>query len=254
MRLLSWNLNGIRAVHNKGLLLPFLDAEQPDVLALQETKALAENLPEELLAPKGYELRLHPARKKGYSGVAIYTRQAPDEWFEGMGDAEYDDEGRVLGARFGELVVLSAYFPNAQAEGARLPYRLGFGAALIGFMQGLQAKGYHVALGGDYNVAHQPIDLARPKQNEKNPGYLPEERAWMTDFLTTGYVDTYRDAHPERTEAYSWWSYRANARAKNIGWRLDYWCVDADLAPRVEATEILPEVMGSDHCPVGLRL
>ena len=253
MHLISWNVNGLRALHRKAGLVPFLEAHTPDVLMLQETKAGIEDLPDELKGVDGYQVRLFSATRKGYSGTGVYTRYDPDEWIEGIGDAEFDAEGRVLGARFGELVVLSAYFPNSQAAGARLPFRLKFGAALLRHLQGLRDRGLHVVLGGDFNVAHQEIDLARPKQNQNNPGFLPEERQWMSDFLAAGYVDTWRRAHPDTAE-YSWWSYRFQARQKNIGWRLDYLCVDSILSARVRRTGILGQVEGSDHCPVELEL
>jgi exodeoxyribonuclease III len=254
MKWISWNVNGLRAVHGKGLLLPLLHSESPDVLLVQETKAMVDDLPPDLVDVPGYHLKLHSAKRKGYSGVAIYARDEPDEWIEGLGDAEFDDEGRVLGARFGEIVVTSAYFPNSQKAGQRLDYRLRFGAALRARFDELRGRGYHIALGGDYNVAHEPIDIARPKPNEKNPGYLPAEREWMTEFLASGYIDTWRRANPGLADVYSWWSYRFSARDKNIGWRLDYFCVDEELYPRVRSAAILTDVRGSDHCPVSLTL
>ena len=252
MKVVSWNVNGLRAVHNKGVLLPLFAEHQPDVLLLQETKALYEQLPGPVQDVDGYQLRVHEAKRKGYSGVAVYTREEPDEWFEGLGDAEFDDEGRVLGARFDDVVVFSAYFPNSQAEGKRIQYRLDFGEAMCKFLRKLGKDGLHVVLTGDFNVSHFPIDLARPKPNEKNPGYLPEEREWMTQFLDAGYVDTWRRANPELADVYTWWSYRANARANNVGWRLDYCCVNEALWPRVSNPCIYGDVLGSDHCPVGI--
>lgn len=254
MQLISWNVNGLRAVHGKAALHPLLRERRPDALLLQETKAHFDSLPGELQDAPGYRLRMHAAVRKGYSGVAIYTREEPDEWFEGLGDPSFDAEGRVLGARFGDVVVLSVYFPNSQAAGARIEYRLAFGAALSRHLAELRGRGYHVALAGDFNVAHEPIDIARPKQNENNPGYLPAEREWMTGFLAMGYVDTWRRHNPDVAGVYSWWSYRFGARAKNIGWRLDYFCVDEELWERVGATGILTDVTGSDHCPIELTL
>jgi exodeoxyribonuclease-3 len=252
MKVVSWNVNGLRAVHNKGVLLPLFAEHQPDVLLLQETKALYEQLPGPVQDVDGYQLRVHGAKRKGYSGVAVYTREEPDEWFEGLGDPEFDDEGRVLGVRFDDVVVFSAYFPNSQAEGKRIQYRLAFGEAMCKFLTKLSKDGLHVVLTGDFNVSHFPIDLARPKPNEKNPGYLPEEREWMTQFLDAGYVDTWRRANPELADVYTWWSYRANARANNVGWRLDYCCVNEALWPRVSNPRIYGDVLGSDHCPVGI--
>ena len=252
MKVVSWNVNGLRAVQNKGVLLPLFAEHQPDVLLLQETKALYEQLPGPVQDVDGYQLRVHGAKRKGYSGVAVYTREEPDEWFEGLGDPEFDDEGRVLGVRFDDVVVFSAYFPNSQAEGKRIQYRLDFGEAMCKFLSKLGKDGLHVVLTGDFNVSHFPIDLARPKPNEKNPGYLPEEREWMTQFLDAGYVDTWRRANPELADVYTWWSYRANARANNVGWRLDYCCVNEALWPRVSNPRIYGDVLGSDHCPVGI--
>lgn len=247
----SWNVNGLRSVAGKGLL-EWLDAFGPDVVCLQETRAEVEDLDGGLVAPRGYRLQMHPARKKGYSGVALYVREEPDEWAVGLGDPTFDDEGRFLAARYGDLWIASAYFPNSQTAGARLDYRLAFGAAVIERLRSWRAAGQHVALGGDYNVAHQEIDLARPKQNVNNAGFLPGERAWMTRFLEVGHVDVWRRLHPERV-GYSWWSFRGGSRARNVGWRLDYFCVDEAFWSRVRAASILPEVLGSDHCPVTLE-
>jgi len=252
MRLISWNVNGLRAGISKGFL-PWLEAESPDVLLLQEIKARTEDLPAELCQGSGYKMRLHSAQKRGYSGVGILSRHEPDERLEGIGVAQYDCEGRVLGARFGDLLVISAYFPNSQQQGARLGYRLNFGRALCRFLKRQQQRGAEIVLSGDFNVAHQAIDLARPKQNQNNPGYLPEERQWMDRFLARGYLDTWRHQHPDEV-GYSWWSYRSGAREKNIGWRLDYFCVQEDLELRIRSSDILDGVMGSDHCPVVLEV
>ncbi|MFO1052819.1 MAG: exodeoxyribonuclease III [Planctomycetota bacterium] len=252
MLCVAWNVNGLRAIAGKGFL-DWLASARPDVLCLQETRASAADLDPGLREPEGYRLRVHPAQKKGYSGVAIYVREEPDEWIEGLGDAAIDDEGRFLAARYGDLCIASAYFPNSQEAGARLPFRLAYGAAIERFAAAQRKRKRHVAIGGDYNVAHQEIDLARPKQNVENPGFLPGERDWMTRFLDAGHVDTWRRLHPGEV-GYSWWSMRSGARARNIGWRLDYFCVDEGLWPRVRGASILSEVQGSDHCPVTLEL
>jgi exodeoxyribonuclease-3 len=252
MRCMSWNVNGLRAVLGKGFAQWLADTPL-DVLCLQETRALPSDLPGDDFLPPGFTLRMFPAQKKGYSGVAIATRVPPDEWLEGLGVAEFDAEGRFLAARFGDLVIASAYFPNSQGVGLRLDYRLGFGAAVRAVLAAWRARGWRVALAGDFNVAHRAIDLARPRENEKQAGFLPEERAWMTDFLGDGFVDTWRREHPTEV-GYSWWSQRGGARARNVGWRLDYFCIDEALWPSVAATSLHPEVTGSDHCPVGLVL
>jgi exodeoxyribonuclease-3 len=251
--ILSWNVNGLRAVHKKGFL-DWLHKEVPDVLLLQEIKGRKEDFPKALLEIEGYVTHFHPAKRKGYSGVAILSREEPDEWIEGLGDSNFDDEGRLLSARFGDVLISSAYFPNSQEAGKRLPYRLGYGDALLDFNRSQQGKGRKVLIGGDFNVSHQEIDLARPKQNTKNPGFLPQERAWFSSFLEAGYHDIFREENPGKEGCYSWWSYRAGARSRNVGWRLDYFCCDAALRPKVGEALILPEVLGSDHCPVAIKV
>jgi exodeoxyribonuclease III len=251
MTVLSWNVNGIRAVLKKNFLGIIADLGA-DVVCLQETKIQERQLPEELLAIPGYNAYWSFAEKAGYSGVAIFAREEPDE-VEKSGVPEVDVEGRVLRARFGDINVISAYFPNSQAEGKRLPYKLSFGGHIKELGDSIVGRGQHLVLAGDYNIAHKPIDLANPKSNEKNPGYLPEERSWMEAFLSGGYVDSFRHFNREPNH-YTWWSYRFNAREKNVGWRLDYHCVDEGLAGRLRSSEIRPDVYGSDHCPIILSL
>lgn len=253
MRCYSWNVNGIRSVARKNLL-PWDVCPGADVIGLQETKALSTQLEPELRDPAGWYSFWHSAQKPGYSGVAIISRVKPDEVVEGIQDARFDCEGRVLAARFGELVVISAYFPNSRDAGARLDYKLAFCAVMETYLAGWRARGCETLLLGDYNIAHQPIDLARPKQNEKNAGYLPEERAWMARYLGLGYRDVFRERNPELAGAYTWWTNWANARGKNIGWRIDYGTVSPALAARVKDATIHPDVMGSDHCPVAVEL
>ncbi len=256
-RILSWNVNGIRAVEKKGLV-EWIAAESPDMLCLQETKAHPGQLSNELLEPRDasgtpYKAFWASAKKPGYSGVAIYTRMEPLD-VRPLGVAEFDDEGRVLAADFPEFTLISAYFPNSQDGGARLPYKLDYCAAMLEACEKLVAAGRRLVLCGDYNIAHTPIDLARPKENEENPGYLPEERAWMDRFTGSGFADTFRRLHPGETEQYSWWSYRLRAREKNIGWRIDYHCVDEATMPKVRKSIIRQDVLGSDHCPVEIVL
>jgi len=256
-RIASWNVNGIRSAHEKGLL-QWISSESPDVICLQETKAHPEQLVKELLAPvdgKGLPYRAFwaSAKRRGYSGVALFSRQEPDA-VSFLGVQEFDDEGRFLAAKFGDITVVSAYFPNSQEAGARLDYKLRFCSAVHEYCDAVVARKGHVVVSGDYNIAHTPIDLARPRENEENPGYLPEERAWMDKFLGAGYVDSFRALHPGEKDQYSWWSYRARAREKNVGWRIDYHCTDPDLRPRMESAYMQPAVTGSDHCPVMLEL
>jgi exodeoxyribonuclease-3 len=236
----------------------WLAEESPDVLCLQETKARPEQLSEDLRVPrnkagKAYHAYWASARKAGYSGVAIYSRVKPDE-VRPLGLREFDDEGRVLLAEFGDFTLISAYFPNSRDGGARLPYKLGFCDAMMDLCNDLVKKKRHFVLCGDYNIAHTPIDLARPRENEKNAGYLPEERAWMDSFTQAGHVDSFRHFHPGESGHYSWWSYRAASRARNVGWRIDYHCVDRAFLDRVKSARILSQVEGSDHCPVEIEL
>lgn len=256
-RILSWNVNGIRAVEKKGFL-EWLAKESPDVLCLQETKANPGQLSEGLLNPvdgrgRPYRAFWASAKRPGYSGTAIYALREP-LGVRTMGVSDFDDEGRVLIADFEDFTLVTAYFPNSQDAGARLDYKLAFCSAMKESLDALVAKGRRILLCGDYNIAHTPIDLANPKSNEENPGYLPEERAWMDEFTAAGYVDTFRRAHPGQVGHYSWWSYRMRAREKNVGWRIDYHCVDAASADAVVSSIIRPDVLGSDHCPVEIEL
>jgi len=256
MRILSWNVNGLRAIEKRGFV-DWLVKENPDVLCLNETKAEPGQLSQELLNPpvkgKPYSAFWASSKKKGYSGVAIYTKKKPDD-VHFLGKAEFDDEGRVLIAEYKDFSLIAAYFPNSQDERRRIDYKLAFNDAMLKLCNSIVKKGRHFLLCGDYNVAHTPIDIARPKANENSAGYLPEERAWMDKFVKAGHVDTFRHFHPEEPDHYTWWSYMGNARARNVGWRLDYHCVDKDFMPKVKSSIIRPEVEGSDHCPVEIKL
>jgi len=250
-RILSWNVNGLRAAVRNGFL-EWLHREEPDVLCLQEARALPTDLPPEVLEPKGYHAFWQPARRKGYSGVAAYVKKEPRR-VDTMGVPAFDDEGRVQLLEYKAFTVVNAYFPNSQPERARIDYKLDFCQAITKLCAALRKKGRHIVLCGDYNIAHEEIDLARPKENVNNPGFLPEERAAMTAFLKAGFVDTFRHFVKEGGH-YSWWSYRGRTREKNIGWRLDYHCVNREFMPRVRDAYILPDVTGSDHCPVGITI
>jgi exodeoxyribonuclease III len=251
MKLLSWNVNGIRAVLGKGFG-EFVANEKPDILCLQETKARPEQvqLPLELA---GYRAYWNSAEKPGYSGVAVFTREKPLEVHLGMGHDEHDREGRVLTLEYEDFILVNVYTPNAQDELRRLPYRLTWDDAFRGHLEKHALK-KPVVFCGDLNVAHQEIDLSRPRENRKNPGFSDEERARFTELLEAGFIDTFRHHFPDTTEAYSWWSYRAGARQRNIGWRIDYFGVSRPFIDRVISAEILPHVHGSDHCPVGIQL
>jgi len=251
MKLLSWNVNGIRAVIGKGLG-EFIAREQPDILCLQETKARPEQvqLPLDLA---GYHAYWNSAEKPGYSGVAVFTKEKPLEVHVGMGHDEHDREGRVLTLEYGDFILVNVYTPNAQDELRRLPYRLTWDDVFRRHLE-KHAQEKPVIFCGDLNVAHQEIDLSRPRENRKNPGFSDEERKSFSDLLGAGFIDTFRHHFPDTVDAYSWWSYRAGARQRNIGWRIDYFGVSAPFIDRVISAEILPHVLGSDHCPVGIQL
>jgi exodeoxyribonuclease-3 len=252
MKIVSWNVNGIRAVEKKGFidLMGEIDA---DIVALQETKAHPSQLSDELLYINGYESYFESAQKKGYSGVAIYSKQKPLS-IQNLGDETFDSEGRVQIADFEDFVLINCYFPNSQEKGARLEYKLAFCDAILTRCNDLVASGKNVVLCGDYNIAHTQIDLKNPKSNENNPGFLPQERRWMSEFLNSGYADVFRQAHPNEEGHYTWWSYRFSARSKNIGWRIDYLCVNDAFAKNVKNPKIHAEIMGSDHCPVSIEI
>ncbi|MBK1883891.1 exodeoxyribonuclease III [Luteolibacter pohnpeiensis] len=251
MKLLSWNVNGMRAVLGKGFG-DFVSAEQPDILCLQETKARPEQVP---MPPEldGYHAFWNSAQKPGYSGVAVFTRSEPIEVQEGMGFEDHDKEGRVLTLEYPDFILVNVYTPNSQDGLRRLPYRMEWDEV---FRQHLmtQALKKPVIFCGDLNVAHQEIDLARPKDNRMSAGFSDEERAGFGKLLDSGFTDSFRHLHPETRDAYSWWSYRGGARGRNVGWRIDYFGLSTPLVDRLKSAEILPHVMGSDHCPVSITL
>jgi exodeoxyribonuclease III len=254
MKIVSWNVNGIRAGERKGFL-PWLYDVEPDILGIQETKAEEEQLSSELRAPHGYHAYFASSRlKKGYSGVALYTRVKPDKVEYGMGISRFDDEGRVIIGHFGNLVVLNVYFPNGGGGPERLSYKLDFYDTFLSYIETLRRDGKDVLFMGDVNTAHEPIDLARPKENETHTGFLPEEREWIDAVVNHGYVDTFRRFHPETVGAYSYWDTKTSARERNVGWRIDYIFVSPSLLPRVKRAGISSEVLGSDHCPVWIEL
>ncbi len=251
MKIVTWNVNGIRAAREKGFI-DWLESSDADVLFIQETKIQENQLPDELIKTPTYYSSWFSAQKKGYSSVAVYFRETPDRIEKGLGVSDYDIEGRSITAFYGKIAMIGAYFPNSQELGARLKYKLGFNESMLLYCNQLQKEGYSIVLTGDFNVAHKPIDLARPSENEKNAGYLPEEREWMSYFLDSGYVDSFRYLHGDIPAQYSWWTFRANARARNVGWRIDYTNVSQDISGQIKACDIHQNVMGSDHCPVSL--
>lgn len=247
MKLISWNVNGLRAVMGKGFMDAFtaLDA---DVFCLQETKLQQGQID---LALPDYHQYWNYAERKGYSGTAIFTRQEARSVRYGIGVEEHDHEGRVITLDMGDFYLVNVYTPNAQRELTRLDYRMRWEDAFLAYLQGLDKP---VVFCGDLNVAHKPIDLKNPKTNEGNAGFTPQERAKMDTLLSSGFVDTFRHFHPEETGAYSWWSYMFHARERNTGWRIDYFIVSQSLTDRLESACIHPEIFGSDHCPVELVL
>ncbi|MEO0452938.1 MAG: exodeoxyribonuclease III [Verrucomicrobiota bacterium] len=250
MKLISWNVNGIRACVKKGFL-EFIDAQDPDVFCLQETKAKPEQV--DLGLDLTYRHFWNSAEKAGYSGTAIYSKEEPIEVFNGLGIPEHDTEGRVITAEYPDFYLVTVYTPNSKEELKRLDYRENeWDPAFLEHVTGLEER-KPVIFCGDLNVAHQEIDIARPKANERTAGFTIEERQGFDRMIEAGFIDTFREFE-KGPDHYSWWSYRANARAKNIGWRIDYFLISPELRPRLKNAWIMPEVHGSDHCPVGIEI
>lgn len=252
MLILSWNVNGIRAVAKKGFL-DWLQKTSPDILCLQETKCHPDQLDAQLLAPAGYTSYWSAAEKKGYSGVAVYAKQPPVSVSDRLGKKEFDREGRTLILDFGDLILFNIYFPNGSSGNVRVPYKMAFYEHFLKVVERHKKKGRKVIICGDVNTAHTEIDLARPKENVQNTGFLPEERAWVSKFISKGFVDTFRVFHKDGGH-YTWWDYFTGARARDVGWRIDYFFVTENLRSRLTSAFILKTVMGSDHCPVGIEL
>lgn len=252
IRIVSWNVNGIRAIHRKGFL-DWLNRDKPDILCIQETKATPDQLPRSLKEIKGYHAYFNSAKRKGYSGVALYSFLKPENIENGFGIDKFDREGRIQIADYGEFVLFNIYFPNGKMSEERLKYKLDFYDAFLDHANQLRDQGKNIIVCGDLNTAHKEIDLARPKENSNISGFLPVERAWIDKFLDNGYVDTFRMFNSDENQ-YTWWSYRTRARERNVGWRLDYFFTNKEFTDHIESSYILSEVMGSDHCPVGLDI
>jgi len=252
MRLISWNVNGVRAIAKKGFF-EWMAKEAPDILCLQETKVHPEQLTEKFIKPDGYCSFWSAAAKKGYSGVAIYSKKQPKSVVEGLGVKDFDGEGRTLIADYGDFVLFNIYYPNGGAGNQRVGFKMRFYDAFLKKAEGLRKAGRKIIITGDVNTAHTPIDLARPKENARNTGFLPEERAWVSKFIACGYVDTFRHFNKEPGH-YTWWDYYTGARARDVGWRIDYFFVTENLLPALKKAFILKDVLGSDHCPVGIEL
>lgn len=260
--IISWNVNGLRAVYRKGNLAQVFHMK-PDILCIQETKSLPDQLPTELSTPDGYHSYFHfPTKKKGYSGVAIYSREKPLKVSRDIGIEEMDQEGRLIIAEYQDLTLLNCYFPNGGGPPERLRYKLDFYDYFLEFIDKLPARttiqsGGHkklVILCGDFNVAHKPIDLARPKENEAHVGFLPIERAWMDKLVSNGWTDVFRHFYPNQVKAYTYWDMKTFARERDVGWRIDYFFSSPEMLGRIKFVEILDNILGSDHCPIRLIL
>jgi exodeoxyribonuclease-3 len=252
VRIVSWNVNGFRAIYKKGFLA-WLHKEKPDILCLQETKAEEGQIQKELAEIEGYHWYFCSGVKKGYSGTAVFSKEKPLSVGKAMGHDPFDSEGRILITEYPSFVLFNIYFPNGKSGPERLKYKMDFYEHFLGHVSTLRKQGKSVVICGDVNTAHKEIDLARPKENSAISGFLPEERAWMDRLVAAGFIDTFRLFHPQ-PQQYTWWDMKSGARARNVGWRIDYFFVSDDMKSRVKDSLILPEVMGSDHCPVVLDL
>ena len=252
LKLLSWNVNGYRAALKKGFG-PFIGGCGADILGLQEVKSRPEQLTPADTDFPGYKYAWNCAERKGYSGVAAFYRQEPLEVSNGFGVERFDSEGRVIALEYPKFHLLNVYFPNGGQGPERLKYKLDFYDAFLDHIEKLRKTGKAVIFCGDVNTAHNEIDLARPKENAENSGFMPVERAWLDKISGKGWVDTFRAFHPE-PDQYTWWDYKTRARERNVGWRIDYYFINKEKASLVKDAFILPEVQGSDHCPVGIIL
>jgi len=253
MKIICWNVNGLRAVYKKDKWNQLFELD-PDIICLQETKAHPEDLPEELKNPAGYHSYFdHSKIKKGYSGVAIFSKEKPEKVEYGIGIQKFDDEGRTLVAYFKDFVLLNIYFPNGGGGPERLDYKMEYYSKFLDFIGNLEKQGKNVIFCGDVNTAHNEIDIARPKENEGHTGFLRIERDWLDKLVSLGWTDTFRKLHPEEIK-YSWWDMKTFARDRNIGWRIDYFFVSKSLKEKIKRAEILNEIFGSDHCPILLEI
>ena len=252
MQITTWNVNGYRAIIRKDGF-NWIDEFKPDILCLQEIKVKPEQLEDNEKILGDYQVVWNPAERPGYSGTAVFYKREPLEIDIGLGIDEFDHEGRTIRFQYPDYFLYNIYFPNGGQDNQRVPFKLDFYKALLNICDKLHDQGKKIIITGDFNTAHNEIDLTNPKANEKNTGFLPEERVWIDNYLEHGFVDVFRDRNPEKV-AYTWWTYRMNARARNIGWRLDYYLVSQSLLPKIEDVVIHDEIMGSDHCPVSLIL
>lgn len=254
MKIISWNTNGLRATAKQGFFTPLFE-EAPDILCLQETKVEPEQLSEEVRNVLGYNSYFSYSKlRKGYSGVAIYTKEKPLEVFYGMDIKKFDDEGRIVGIKLKNFTLINCYFPNGGQGPERLKYKLEFYDAFLKFILKLRKNGENVIFCGDVNTAHTAIDLARPKENEENTGFLPIERAWLDKVIKNDFVDIWRDLNPNKIDTYTYWDQKTRARDRNVGWRIDYFFVDKKIIPKIKGVGMLNDYYGSDHCPIWLEI
>lgn len=255
LKISSWNVAGIRACEKKGFH-DWVSQSNPDIICLQETKALPEQLSEELVNPKKYDATYAPAQRKGYSGVATWVKNGIDyEHTEGLGIEEFDCEGRTLITEFEDFILFNCYFPNGKRDHSRVPYKLDYSREVASQALKLKKKSKkEIIITGDYNTAHHEIDLANPKTNKNTTGFLPIEREWMDEFSQQGFTDLFRHFTPDENGHYTWWTYRSNCRERNIGWRIDYFWGSNDIISKVKSCTISSDVLGSDHCPINLKI
>jgi len=255
MKIISWNTNGLRATAKQGFFTPLFKKYNPDVLCLQETKVEPEQLPEEIRNVSGYHSYFSYSKlRKGYSGVAIYTKERPLKVFYGMNIKKFDDEGRIIGIKLKNFILINCYFPNGGQGPERLKYKLEFYNAFLKFILKLRKNGENVIFCGDVNTAHEAIDLAHPKENEENTGFLPVERAWIDKVIKNNFLDIWRELNPNKINIYTYWDQKTRARDRNVGWRIDYFFVDKKIALKIKDAETLNNYYGSDHCPIYLEL
>lgn len=264
MRIISWNTNGLRATIKQGYFNPLFDNYQPDIVCFQETKCEKEQLPEEILRPsfakattgeEGYHSYFSSSKgKKGYSGVAIYSKEEPNKVEYGIGIPKFDDEGRILIAYYKKFILINCYFPNGGGGEERLKYKLDFYDAFLKFINKMRKKGYEIVFTGDVNTAHEEMDLARPKENEENTGFLPIERAWIDELVNNSWVDIFRYFYPNKKDVYTYWDQKTRARDRNVGWRIDYFFADSKIVSKIKKFSTLSDYYGSDHCPISIDI